>query len=336
MLDGSMSVCAEANGVKVGDVTNSASLAITNNFNVPAVDSAKPSLIAKVISSVRGALDPAGCAREFAEARRVKAGSDIEVYDLYRQNMPWLSERQAFLYANGFVTTPTQADNVFAVFEAAESKVADSDEASALPAPVVESVVDGAKGAYDDEARELWASVLAGEMERPGSVSKRTMSILGDMGRAEAESFSFLCSQCLGGRLGNGCYVEPIPLLLESVGARRVEQIEIDALNALGLTDVHTQGVVVGSMYPFGEHGVLVAPIGGVDYRIERGRDTPQLALSKFTGYGVELSSCCEVGNAPGFREAAISWLEETGAKVMRIVKWNDDGSYDYEYDDEK
>ena len=37
----------------------------------------------------------------------------------------------------------------------------------------------------------------------------------------------------------------------------------------------------------------LVAPIGGIDYRIERGRDTPPLALSKFTRYGVELSSCC-------------------------------------------
>ena len=115
-----------------------------------------------------------------------------------------------------------------------------------------------------------------------------------------------------------------------------MEQVEIDALNALGLTDVHMQGVVVESGYPFDGHGVLVAPIGGIDYRIERGRDTPPLALSKFTRYGVELSSCCDVGGAPGFREAAISWLEGTGAKVMRIVKWNDDGSYDYEYDDEK
>lgn len=336
MLDGSMSVCAEANGVKVGDVTNSASLAITNNFNVPAVDSAKPSLIAKAISSVRGALDPVGCARELAEARRLKAESDIEVYGLYRRNMPWLSERQAFLYANGFVTTPSQADNVFAVFEAAESKVADIDEAAALPAAAIDGVIEGAKGAYDDEARELWASVLAGEMERPGSVSKRTMSILGDMGRAEAESFSFLCSQCIGGRLGNGCYVEPISLLLEGVGARRMEQTEIDALNALGLTDVHMQGIVVESGYPFDGQGVLVAPIGGVDYRIERGEDTPPLALSKLTRYGAELSSCCEVGGAPGFREAAISWFEGTGAKVMRIVKWNDDGSYDCECDDEK
>lgn len=199
-----------------------------------------------------------------------------------------------------------------------------------------EAFRDHAEHAVDEEAQRTWAAILAGEMERPGSVSKRTMSILSDMGRAEAESFSLLCSQCLGGRLGNGCYVEPIPLLLESVGVRRVEQIEIDALNALGLTDVHTQGVVVGSMYPFDEHGVLVSPIGGVDYRVERGRDTPPLSLSKFTRYGVELSSCCKMGRAPGFREAAISWLEGTGAKVIRIAKWNDDGSYYYEYDDEK
>ena len=199
-----------------------------------------------------------------------------------------------------------------------------------------EAFRDYAERAVDEEAQRTWAAILAGEMDRPGSVSKRTMSILSDMGRAEAESFNSLCSQCLGGSLGNGCFVEPIPLLLEGVGDRRMEQVEIDALNALGLTDVHMQGVVVESGYPFDGHGVLVAPIGGIDYRIERGRDTPPLALSKFTRYGVELSSCCDVGGAPGFREAAISWLEGTGAKVMRIVKWNDDGSYDYEYDDEK
>lgn len=199
-----------------------------------------------------------------------------------------------------------------------------------------EAFRDHAEHAVDEEAQRTWAAILAGEMERPGSVSKRTMSILSDMGRAEAESFSFLCSQCLGGRLGNGDYVDPMPLMFEIEGMRRMDQKELDSLNALGLTDVNLHGVTVATNHPFNEDGILVTSIGGVDYRVEKGEPTPFLSLSKFTRYGTELSSCCDVGDAPGFREAAISWFEGMGAKVMRIVKWNDDGSYDYEYDDEQ
>lgn len=328
MLDGSMSACAEANGVKVGDITNSASLAITNNFNVPAVDSAKPSLIAKAISSVRGALDPAGCAREFAEARRLKTESDIEVYGLYRRNMPWLSERQAFLYANGFVTTPSQADNVFAVFEAAESKVDESDEAGGLSAPVVESVVDGAKGAYDDEARELWASVLAGEMERPGSVSKRTMRILSDMEKAHAEAFLKLCgfaTYIYTRKSEKGRAKQPVIALFidenyRSYNCNEITVDELSELESLGLID---KGMMSGLIV----QAKTTAAFYSSDGLVAVSNDTDQAMEAEFKGAaflpsGIELANICGVGDSPALRHILLEELEKQGFRTSLMNDW--------------
>ena len=57
-----------------------------------------------------------------------------------------------------------------------------------------------------EEAQSLWAKVLAGEVERPGSTSIRTLSILRNLDQASARLFRRLCSVCVslspsGGRL---------------------------------------------------------------------------------------------------------------------------------------
>lgn len=319
MLDGNLTASAEANGVKVGDITNSASLAITNNFNVSDGDSTKPPFIARVIASVRNALDPAGCAQEIAEARRVKAESDIELYGLYRRNMSWLSDRQAFLYASGFVTTPTQADNVFAVFDAAESKVAGIEETSALPASVIESVVEGAKGAYDDDMREMWASVLAGEMECPGSVSKRTMSILGDMSQSEAYAFQKLCG-CSIEVLDSDGGMKLIPLIeCDGLEEFSLSRDEAESLDVLGLTQIHSKGTYTYGPLPLVKDGMFVAKIGDATYRFDE-RDCQFRAIfPNFTRYGRELANLCEPGVYPGFREAVLQLFGTIGFDIEEL-----------------
>ena len=55
----------------------------------------------------------------------------------------------------------------------------------------------------DSEMQEIWARILAGEANQPGSFSKRTLSILSDLDKEEAEVFAKLCCFAweLGGRL---------------------------------------------------------------------------------------------------------------------------------------
>ena len=49
---------------------------------------------------------------------------------------------------------------------------------------------DNAKDVSDEEMQKLWAKLLAGEVERPGSASLRTLSILREMTQKEAELFA--------------------------------------------------------------------------------------------------------------------------------------------------
>lgn len=123
MGDFEASAKAEANVVKVNDISANADFNIINNISIPTTDASKPSLLARVISQARQAVNPIQFASEVAIARRIKTESDITVYDAYRQNMPWLTDQQAFLLANGYTSTPDQACNVFSVFELAEEEL---------------------------------------------------------------------------------------------------------------------------------------------------------------------------------------------------------------------
>ena len=48
----------------------------------------------------------------------------------------------------------------------------------------------------DSEMQEIWARILAGEANRPGSFSRRTLSIVSDIDKSEAETFAKLCGFC--------------------------------------------------------------------------------------------------------------------------------------------
>jgi len=52
---------------------------------------------------------------------------------------------------------------------------------------------DKARIVSDEEMQNLWAGVLAGEANRPGSYSKRTVNMLGDLDQRDAKAFLALC-----------------------------------------------------------------------------------------------------------------------------------------------
>ena len=57
----------------------------------------------------------------------------------------------------------------------------------------------------DNEMQDLWARVLAGEANAPGSYSKRTVNFLSEMEKPEAEMFTNLCG--FGWYLDEGVFV---------------------------------------------------------------------------------------------------------------------------------
>ena len=53
---------------------------------------------------------------------------------------------------------------------------------------------DDAKRKYTQEARSVYAKILAGELKQPGSVSKMTLSVLDDLDQRTAEIFQRYCT----------------------------------------------------------------------------------------------------------------------------------------------
>ena len=58
----------------------------------------------------------------------------------------------------------------------------------------VTNFFDKSRIVSDTEMQEIWAKVLAGEANSPGTYSKRTVNFLGDLDKRDAELFQNLCS----------------------------------------------------------------------------------------------------------------------------------------------
>lgn len=71
--------------------------------------------------------------------------------------------------------------------------------------------VSEASNVSDETLQDLWARLLAGELESSGSVSNDTMSIARDMSKERAEEFQILCSSAL-------CKISGSPLLVVGCG----------------------------------------------------------------------------------------------------------------------
>ena len=68
-----------------------------------------------------------------------------------------------------------------------------------------------ASNVSDDTLQDLWARLLAGELESPGSVSNDTMSIARDLTKVRAEEFQLLCSAAL-------CHFDGAPMVVVGCG----------------------------------------------------------------------------------------------------------------------
>lgn len=71
--------------------------------------------------------------------------------------------------------------------------------------------ISEASNVSDETLQDLWARLLAGELESPGSVSNDTMSIARDMTKERAVEFQTLCSMAL-------CYYDERPMIVVGCG----------------------------------------------------------------------------------------------------------------------
>jgi len=142
-------------------------------------------LIKKVSGAIGGVFEPwqiKRVAKAEAEASLIKAKSEIEITDLHRRAMHRFVEEEA-----------NRQENMEQITQKALPQLEDKSDPSKMDDDWVTNFFDKSRIVSDTEMQDLWARVLAGESNSPGSYSKRTVNFLGDLDKKDAELFVALC-----------------------------------------------------------------------------------------------------------------------------------------------
>lgn len=143
-------------------------------------------LIKKVSGAIGGVFEPwqiKRVAKAEAEASLIKAKSEIEITDLHHRAMHRFVEEEA-----------NRQENMEQITKKALPKLEEKSDPSQMDDDWVTNFFDKSRIVSDTEMQDLWASVLAGESNSPGTYSKRTVNFLGDLDKKDAELFVALCS----------------------------------------------------------------------------------------------------------------------------------------------
>ena len=173
----------------------------------------------------------------------------------------------------------------------------------------------------DEELRYEWSKLLAGELDNPGTYSKRSLSILADMSKSDAKAFAKLCGNCIATKIASNGKVEPI-LTMSGFNSLPLSDEEKLSLNALGLTSF-SFGMLSASRASFDTE--IAIRIGKNEYVVRKAPDGPdsiEVVRNIFTKFGLELAGLCEIGSNACFEDNETQALAIQGFEVIRVAEW--------------
>jgi len=258
-------------------------------------------LIKKVSSAIGGIFEPwqiKRVAKAEAEASLIKAKTEIDITDLHRRAMRRFVEEEA-----------KRQENMEAITGRALPLLESQSDPSKMEDDWVTNFFDKSRIVSDSDMQELWARVLAGEANSPGTYSKRTVNFLGDLDKKDAELFSVLCSFCW-------LFENFTPLVFDAQSSIYTDK----GLNFSALTHLDSIGVVkfnniagfsrihlpkTFTVSYFGQSINLTMP-NEKDNQLEIGRVL-------LTHVGLELASVCQAPYVEGF----VDYVKEQWNKYL-------------------
>ena len=153
-------------------------------------------------------------AKAEARAEIMRAETDVEITDI--------RQRAAQRFINEQILYQT---NMEAIIEKATSRISDEASPESMGNDWLLNFFDKCRMVSEDEMQELWARVLAGEAERPGTISARTLNILQSLDQETAVLFQILCSLSISSEHEEDARV---PTLGLNVGHNRFREYGLD------------------------------------------------------------------------------------------------------------
>lgn len=126
----------------------------------------------------------------------------------------------------------------------------------------------------EEKVQRIWASILAGEVKAPGSFSLRSLDIIHNLSKAEAETFTKLCNFVLSTSGGRLKFVftkdsESLPEIEETIGFHGVRLLEEAGLISSGSSTIFgglslklfpNKTANVAVQYSYGDSHIQIVP----------------------------------------------------------------------------
>ncbi|KAF0108712.1 MAG: hypothetical protein FD146_598 [Anaerolineaceae bacterium] len=269
-------------------------------------DLSKPAtvLIEKISDAIGGIFKPwqiRRIAQAEGEAERFKAVAQIEISKLQRRAL------------QRFITEEAKKQcNMEAITAKALPGLQNSAEPQKMDDDWIANFFDKCRLISNDEMQILWAKVLAGEANSPGSYSKRTVNFLGSLDRTDALLFQSLC--------GFSWIIGSVTPLIFSVDAEIYNRQGINFntlkhLDEIGLLSFENLTGYIRKRLPK-KFGILYCgePMI-IDFPNEKDNnlDIGKVLLSKT---GQELAPICGAKAIPGFYDYVFSHWKGRGLTV--------------------
>jgi hypothetical protein len=280
-------------------------------INLGSLSKPADTLIKKVSSAVGGLFEPwqiKRVAKAEAEASLIKAKAEIEITDLHRRAMRRFVEEEA-----------SRQENMEEITKKALPQLESGSDPSKMEDDWITNFFDKSRIVSDKDMQELWARVLAGEANSPGTYSKRTVNFLGDLDKRDAELFLALCRF--------GWIVGKFTPLIFDVQAQIYND---NGLNFGTLTHLDSIGLIqFNNLSGFIRKGLpktfTVSYCGQpLELRMENEKDN-NLSIGRvlLTQVGMELALVCQAPGVDGF----VDYVKEKWRKYLPKSKDTEQGA---------
>jgi hypothetical protein len=265
-------------------------------------DISKPAtvLIEKISEAIGGVFKPYQIKRVAmaeTEAAITKAEGEIQVTDLQRRAL------SRFLTEEG-----KKQQNIESITAQAIPQLTDGSSPQDVENDWITNFFDKCRIVSDTEMQQLWAKVLAGEANSPGTYSKRTVNLIGGLDKGDAQLFTKLCG--FNWQMGNPC-----PFVYDSGASIYADAgVDFGGLSHLGDIGLINFEFVAGfARKGFKKHTLILyygTPII-IEFQSPSGNqiETGQVMLTKT---GAQLAPICGAKPVDGFVEYVLAkWIEK-------------------------
>jgi hypothetical protein len=150
-------------------------------------DLTKPAtvLIEKISDAIGGIFKPyqmVRVAKAEVAAEQIRAESQIQITDLHRRAMHRFLEEEA-----------RKQSNIEEITNKALPLLKETSSPQDVEDDWITNFFDKCRIISDGEMQKLWSRVLASEANNPGAFAKRTVNLLADLDKSDAELFTHLC-----------------------------------------------------------------------------------------------------------------------------------------------